>query len=387
MKKLIVLCLLVTSCARTKLIRLDDAMKPTGSKIALSDSLGSESFISTLKKHIEVMKKSKQVSDPMIFGKKKISKSDYIASLEKIFDAKENYLSYIEKNFDVMEVYGRNHWSEVLATGYYEPVIKGSKVKTEEHSAPLYGMPSDLVTVELKRFEDIFKRYDFPAQLSGKLKGQTLVPYFDRKEIDIDKKLEGQNLELAYVDPAEAFFIQIQGSGFVQFDNGEELHIGYAAQNGHPYMAIGKLLHHVISKDEMSTQKIRAYLKTLNKSEQQNLLIKNPSYVFFKKLDGDALTYAGMEVSAGRTIATDNVFFPKGALAFLDIEEPQFDSSESETPASWKRLPRLVFDQDIGGAIRGGDRVDLYFGKGPAAFQKAGVMKRMGKLFYLVPKN
>lgn len=390
MKKIIalypLLTLLITSCARTRLARVEDAMRPAKTNIHLVDSLSAESFLSTLKKHIEVMKRSKQVSDPMIFGKRKIAKSDYLASLEKILEAKENYLDYIKNHFDIMEVYGRSNWSEVLSTGYYEPVIKGSKTKSEEFSTPLYGMPSDLVTVDLKNFETIFKRYDFPAQLSGKLKGQTLIPYFDRKEIDIDKKLEGMNLELAYVDPTEAFFIQIQGSGVVQFANGEELHIGYAAQNGHPYMAIGKLLHHVIPKEEMSTQKIKAYLKTLTKSEQQNLLIKNPSYVFFKKLDSDALTYAGMEVADGRTIATDQTFFPKGALAFLDIEEPEFETSLSEAPISWKRLPRFVFDQDIGGAIRGGDRVDLYFGKGNLAFQKAGVMKRIGKLFYLVPR-
>lgn len=362
-------------------------MRPVTKEIQLEDSLGVESFHKTLKKHIEVMKTSKMIKDPMIFGQRKISKAAYIASLEAISASGADYLNFIKKNFVLMEVYGRENWSEVLTTGYYEPILRGSKTKSETFPAPLYKMPNDLITVDLKKFEDVFRRYDFPAQLSGKLNAQTLVPYFDRKEIDIEKKLEGRNLELAWVDPAEAFFLQIQGSGVVRFENGEELHIGYAAQNGHPYMAIGKLLHHIIPKEEMSTQKIKAHLKTLSPQQQQELLNNNPSYVFFKKLDSDALTYSGVEVSDGRTIATDAVFFPKGALAFLDIEEPQFETMEAETPTSWQRSPRLVFDQDIGGAIRGADRVDLYFGKGDTAFQKAGVMKRMGKLFYLVPRS
>jgi len=389
MKKILVICLLLTSCARTKLNRVEDALRPVKGNMRpiTRDSLGADSFFATLKKHIEVMKQSKLVRDPMVFGKKLISKADYIAALEKIPESKENYLAYINEHFDVMEVYGRNQWGDVLATGYYEPLLNGSRTKTERFSAPLYKAPEDLITVDLKLFESMFKRYDFPAQLTGKLKGKTLVPYFDRKEIDIDKKLEGKNLELAWVDPAEAFFLHIQGSGVVRFENDEELHVGYNAQNGHPYQAIGKLLHHVIPKDEMSTQKIKAYLKTLTKEQQQDLLNKNPSYVFFKKLEGEAITYAGMEVSEGRTIATDNVFFPKGALAYLDIEEPQFENQMAEVPSQWIKVPRLVFDQDTGGAIKGGDRVDLYFGKGDEAFQKAGVMKRMGKLYYLVPKQ
>lgn len=377
----------LTSCARTKLVRVEDAMRPVQNKIQIEDSLGTESFLKTLAIHIDGMKKSRIISDPMTFGNRKISKAVYISSLEKILAQKENYLSYIKENFDLMEVYGRDSWGEILATGYYVPVLSGSRVKSETHPAPLYRMPEDLITVDLRKFESMFKRYDFPAQLSGKLNGQNLIPYFDRKEIDVEKKLEGKNLEMAWVDPAEAFFLHIQGSGIVQFEDGEELKIGYAAQNGHPYFAIGKLLHHLIPKEEMTTQKIKAHLKTLSKTEQQELLTKNPSYVFFKKLESEALTYSGIEVSDGRTIATDHVFFPKGALAFLDIEEPQFESDTAETPKDWKRLPRLVFDQDIGGAIRGGDRVDLYFGKGDMAFQKAGVMKREGKLFYLVPKR
>ena len=136
----------------------------------------------------------------------------------------------------------------------------------------------------------------------------------------------------------------------------------------------------------MSMQRIRSHLKTLPFNEQQTILNKNPSYVFFRKLDGKALTYAGMEVEDGRTIATDLQLFPKGAMAFLDIEEPVFETEAAITPLSWDRKPRLVFDQDTGGAIKGSGRVDLFYGEGDWAAQKAGVMKQKGKLFYLVPR-
>lgn len=137
----------------------------------------------------------------------------------------------------------------------------------------------------------------------------------------------------------------------------------------------------------MSMQSIRAYLQNLDQVAQQEVLDINPSYVFFKELSTLPVTYAGMEVSDGRTIATDKDLMPKGALAFLEIEEPVFETSSSIKPIAWLSRPRLVFDQDTGGAIKGPARVDLYFGRGEEAAQKAGVMRRMGKLFYLVPKG
>jgi membrane-bound lytic murein transglycosylase A len=184
----------------------------------------------------------------------------------------------------------------------------------------------------------------------------------------------------------DAFFIQIQGTGVVEFENGEKTRFGYASQNGFPYIAIGKHLTEHIPMEEMSMQRIKLHLQTLPKEAQQEILNINPSYVFFKKLDGDAVTYAGMEVSDGRTIATDLQLFPKGAMAFLDIDEPVFNTATDIHPASWAKKPRIVFDEDTGGAIRGGGRVDLYFGQGDLAAQKAGVMKQKGRLYYLVPK-
>ncbi|MBY0414543.1 MAG: MltA domain-containing protein, partial [Bdellovibrionales bacterium] len=152
------------------------------------------------------------------------------------------------------------------------------------------------------------------------------------------------------------------------------------------YFPIGRLLTDSIPLESMSMQKIKLHLKTLSKEDQQKILNKNPSYVFFKKLDGGALTFAGMEVQEGRTIATDVHLFPKGAMAFLETEEPTFNSSEDLEAFQWEKKARIVFDQDTGGAIKGSGRVDLYFGQGDIAAQKAGIMKQKGLLYYLVPK-
>lgn len=362
-------------------------MRPAKDSPVLVDSLSSESFFKTLRHHIDVMKKSRMVQDPMIFGTKKIDKDLYIASLEEIFNHPDNWADYISVNFEFFEVYGKDDWAEVMSTGYYEPKVMGSKTRTDIFSQPLYSTPKDLIVVDLKKFASKFPKGEKLPVLAGRLDNKSFVPYFDRKAIDSDQKLKNQNLELAWVEPVDSFFIQIQGSGTVEFQDGERVRYGYAAQNGHPYFALGKSLTDFIPLEEMSMQRIKLHLQTLPHEEQQNILNRNPSYVFFKKLDGGALTYAGMEVSDGRTIATDLHLFPKGAMAFLDIEEPVFDSSTDITPREWKHMPRIVFDQDTGGAIRGGGRVDLYYGAGEEASQKAGVMKQKGKLYYLVPRS
>lgn len=353
----------------------------------LVDSLSRESFFSTLSSHIEVMKKSKLVKDPMIFGPLKISKSEYIRSLEEIFNHEEDWLEWIKQNFDFYEVYGRKEWGEALSTGYYEPIVQGSLKKTEAFPQAVYSAPSDLVTVNLKSFSYKFTKGLEHQILRGRLNGDVVIPYYVRSEIDGDLKLADKKLEIAWMDPIDAFFIQIQGSGVIELSEGGSMRIGYADQNGHPYVPLGKHLTHIIPVEEMSMQRIRSYLETLPREEQQKVMNVNPSYVFFRKLDSLALTYAGMEVSSGRTIATDKDLFPKGALAFLQIEEPFFSTLSSPTPVAWLNKPRLVFDQDTGGAIKGPDRLDLYYGQGDEAAQKAGVMKRLGKLYYLVPKS
>jgi membrane-bound lytic murein transglycosylase A len=355
-KYLLCLPLLFTSCARAPLMQIEDAMRPVKLPPYIQDSLSRESFLIALTKNIAVMKTSTQITDPMIFGRKKIEKNRYIAALEEILKHQDDWVDWINKNFEFYEVYGSEDFGAVTTTGYYQPMVKGSPWKTSTFSQALYMLP-------------------LPN------------PSFDRKDIDVNHKLDDQHIELAWVDPIDAFFIQIQGSAAIEFSNGEILRIGYAGKNGFPYVPIGKFLTSIIPIEQMSMQKIRAHLETLSPQDQQEIFNKNPSYVFFQKIDSDALTSSGIEVCEGRTIATDNKFFPKTALAFLEVKEPEFNSDLDLEPSTWELKPRLVFDQDTGGAIRGGGNIDLYFGAGKHAAQKAGVMKQQGKLYYLVPKS
>lgn len=387
---LISLMIILASCARAPLIERSQNSRKTNSPPVLIDTLDKETFFKTLRSHINIMKSSGIIHDPMQFGERKINKADYIAALENLLLHEEDWLMWINNHFDFYEIYGKEDWSEVLVTGYYEPRVSGSKNKTLIHSQALYATPSDLVTIDLKNFAYKFPKGSKLNVIQGRMVNQNLMPYYPRAEID---KLNGpisDSAALAWVDPIDAFFIQIQGSGTVVFneseDKHEEMRVGYDNQNGYGYTPIGKFLTDHIPMQEMSMQKIRAHLKTLSLPQQQSIMNKNASYVFFKKLEGPALTYGGMEVSNGRTIATDSHLYSKGAMAFLDIEEPVFETVDSHEVLHWEKKPRIVFDQDTGGAIKGGGRVDLFFGSDELSAQKAGVMKQMGKLYYLVPR-
>lgn len=386
---LIVLFVTLMSCARGPLVNKEDNSRLTSNLPVLKDTLSKESFFSTLRSHILVMRASGIVHDPMVFGHRKISKATYLAALERIlsYEDSNDWLKRINDEFDFFEIYGKDNWSEVLVTGYYEPQVKGSRKKDVVYSQALYSTPSDLITIDLKNFAYKFPKGSKLSVMQGRLVNQNLMPYFSRAQIDVENGPVSDRYALAWVEPVDAFFIQIQGSGTVIFENGEKMRVGYDTQNGFGYTPIGKFLTDYIPMEEMSMQRIRSHLKTLSPSEQQQIMNRNASYVFFKTLTGPALTYGGMEVSDGRTIATDYHFYSKGALAFLDIEEPIFENEESTTPVSWQHAPRLVFDQDTGGAIKGGGRVDLFFGSDSSSAQKAGVMKRVGKLYYLVPKE
>ena len=336
------------------------------------------------------------------FGERVISRDQYRRALEALrpeLESWDRFLPFVRANFEFYEVYGGKDYGEVLSTGYYDPVMKGSPRATERFSRPLYRPPGDLVSIDLAAFAErnpglaplqslVAEQKSKNPVWRGRYVPETkrVIPYYERAEIDGEKKpLRGKGLEIVWLDPVDAFFLEIQGSGVVELP-GRSLRVGYAAQNGAPYLPIGKFLTHVIPLEEMSMQRIRAYLAGVSAQERDAVLFKNPSYVFFQPLESQSLTYSGAEVTAGRTIATDKFLFPKGVLGFFSIDEPTFASEGDLNASGWEARPRFVFDQDTGGAIRGGGRVDLYMGQGPAAARKAGVMKRDGKLWGLAPK-
>jgi membrane-bound lytic murein transglycosylase A len=324
----------------------------------LFDSFDVNNFKVSLEKNIELLNTQKK--EFLTFGPHRINTLLYKNELQKLLEVdNEKFYSYLRENYDFLEVYGNDDWGNVFITGYYEPHVTGSRIKTLDYDTPLYRAPEDL---------------------------EKIRPFYTREEIDQLKVLDGQGLELAWLTPLDAFFIQIQGSGVVNFIDGGIKRFGYAGQNGHPYVPIGKFLLDKIKKEEMSMQKIKNYLGSISKDEMHSYLIKNPSYVFFTELSGEAKTASGAEVIPGRTIATDSRFFPKGALAYLEVFEPVYTDIDDTNNLVYQFRPRFVFDHDTGGAIKGGGRVDLYFGSGMYHALKAGGMKERGKLYYLVPK-
>jgi membrane-bound lytic murein transglycosylase A len=304
---------------------------------------------------------------------------DYIQTRPSFQDLKE----FIQSNYRIYRSVGRNGKGEVLYTGYYEPFLNGSLVRSEQYRYPIYTRPRDLITIDLSLFHEKFKGDKIIARLTD----QTVVPYYDRSEIEADGVLEDKAEILAWAeDPVDVFFLQIQGSGKVQLENGDVFNVHYQITNGKPYRSIGKLLidEEKISATDMSMQKIREYLQN-HPDEIDTVLNYNPSYVFFKIEPNGPLGNINVKLTAGRSIALDRRIFPPAALAFIETEKPVID--DAGQIQSWQRFSRFALNQDTGGAIRGPGRADLFWGNGPYAEIAAGHLKHTGKLYFLVLKS
>ncbi|WP_256081905.1 murein transglycosylase A [Massilia sp. YIM B04103] len=264
-----------------------------------------------------------------------------------------------------------------LVTGYYEPLLQGSRKRGGPFQTPLYKAPDDLVTVELASVYPQLKG----MRLRGRLQGKKVVPYATRAEIE---KADFKGKELMWVDDSvEAFFLQVQGSGRVQLgDTQETVRVAYADQNGHPYKSIGKYLVEKgeLTADQASAQGIKAWIAG-HPTRQQELFNANPSYIFFReeKLPDPKVGpkgSLGVPLTPQRSVAVDAAQLPLGAPLFIATTQPN-----SEVP-----LQRLVMAQDTGGAIKGAIRVDYFFGFGPEAAENAGRMKQSGNVWVLLPR-
>ncbi|MCH2534159.1 MAG: MltA domain-containing protein [Bdellovibrionales bacterium] len=400
MKCLVILFLsvFVLSCARSPLKSPEEALRKHKSSLEIQDDLSMESLVEVLKIHVEHLNKNPERI--MSFGPVDIKNSDYAKSLEILIteitsQEQPNLSQIIKEYFQAYEVYGDKRWGDVYVTGYYEPVIEGRLKPESPFLQPLYEYPKDLVIIDLNKYFDSYlstneDSWSRQKTLRGRLFESSngrkyVVPYYDRQEIDELNHLKESAKIIAYVKPADAFFLQIQGSGAIDLGS-KEIQVGYAGQNGHPYVPVGKFLFDIIPKEKMSMQAIYQHLQSLSPEEAQALMNKNPSYVFFQTLDSRPLTFMGTPVVDGRTIATDFRIFPKGALAFLKYPKPLIVEN-GEEEVSYIESSRLVVDQDTGGAIRGPGRVDLFWGRGYEAGEVAGRLKGRGKLYYFVPKQ
>ena len=265
-------------------------------------------------------------------------------------------------------------------TGYYEPVYEASRAPTAEHAAPVLARPDDLVMVDLGRFREALAG----QRIAGNVENGSLVPYPDHKAIN-DGALGSRGHPLAYVDPDDLLFLQIQGSGRLRFEDGSEMRVGYDGQNGHPYFAVGKALIESgeVAREEMSMQAIRNWLAAASPDKARALRETNPSYVFFRPLTVEnpglgPLGSEGVQLTPGRSLAVDRRFHPMGAPVWVEIEGPEGD--EDEPP-----LRQLFIAQDSGGAISGPVRGDIFFGAGDEAGDEAGAFNVMGEMYVLTP--
>ena len=300
-------------------------------------------------------------------------------------------IAYLTDQFDVYSATNQDGTQTGLITGYYEPLLKGSRKQSSQYPHPLYREPADLITVELADVHpDLkFKRVRGKLvssklgqkALDQKANSQKLIPYLTRSEIEVNPSPLAGN-ELVWIDDIiDVFFLQIQGSGLVNLDSGGQVHVGYANQNGHAYQSIGKLLiqRGELNSDQASMQGIKNWARN-NLSQLRDLLNANPSYVFFRELPtglSGPLGAQGVPITAERSMAIDPKYVPLGAPLFLSTTQPN-----SVTP-----LKRLMVAQDTGGAIKGGVRADYFWGAGDDAGAKAGAMKQQGKIWVLLPKN
>ena len=295
---------------------------------------------------------------------------------------KQAIQAYFAEYFNVYSTSNVDGSDTGLITGYYQPLLKGSRSKSNQYPHPLYKQPTDLITVDLGETYPELKNKRVRGKLVNDKDGRNkLVPYPTRAEIETaSSPLVGN--ELVWInDQVEGFFLQVQGSGIVQLDSGENMQVGYADQNGQAYNSIGRVLieRGELSKDQASMQGIKNWA-TRNPAKLQELLNANPSYVFFRELPAGLsgpLGALGVPLTAERSVAIDPRHVPLGAPVFLS----------TTLPNSNKPLKKLMIAQDTGGAIKGGVRADYFWGAGEAAGKQAGSMKQQGKIWVLLPKG
>ena len=352
------------------------------------DDMDRESLVRAVRKSLEYYARIPGRTSWRL-GDRRVTVRDMRESLEAILRIVESGASGAEldrrvrEDFDVWRAAGSGPSGRVLFTGYYEPVLRGSIVRTDRYRYPIYRRPDDAVVVHLGKFREKYRN----ERLVGRVENGELVPYWSREEIDGAGALENRGLEIAwFADPVDLFFLHIQGSGMICTDDGPCFQVSYAQSNGRPYRSIGKLLIDSgrATREDLSMQGIKRYLRE-RPEEIQEILNHNESYVFFRTVEEGPVGSIGVVLTGGRSIATDSALFPRGALAFVKTRRPAIGPGGEIR--SWVPLTRFVLNQDTGGAITGAGRVDLFFGRGREAEIAAGHLKEDGELYFLVLKD
>lgn len=345
---------------------------PSHNAPSLFDDLSRNSLKEAVRSSLTVLR-MKSPAQTLAFGSERVSVATVQDSLKQFYlllDTEENLQAAVLRDFDVYRV-----TSPVLFTGYHEPVLKGSLVRTAQYRYPIYRRPDDMIEIT-------------PVSRAGKkramrrVKGK-LVPYFSRSAIDGTKVLAGKNYEIAWVsDPVALFFLHIQGSGQVELPDGSRIRVSYAGSNGRPYRSIGKLLREQgrLRPGKASAPDIQQYLYAHPK-EREDIFFHNQRYIFFQRSSGNPRGSLGAPLTPGRSIATDPQVYPPGALGFIRTKQPILTPHKKIT---WKDFSRFVLLQDSGAAITGPSRADLFWGSG--AQLEAGYMAQNGELYLLLKK-
>ena len=288
-----------------------------------------------------------------------------------------NARAFFETRFIPHKVGGENGQRTGLVTGYYEPLLEGSLVRTERFRYPIYRRPPNLLTIDLG---DVYPELK-GRPVRGRLQGERVVPYFSRAEIDEASSLLA-GYEIAWVDdPVSLFFLHVQGSGRIRLPDGEILAVGYADQNGHPYVSIGRRLREItgLEPEAINLDSIRRWLEE-HPQALEELLHSNPSYIFFTLRDSTLPGPIGslhVPLTAEHSAAVDRKYIALGLPLWLD----------TNLPDKGPPYRRLLFAQDTGGAIKGPLRVDVFFGQGLEAEKLAGRMRERGRLYVLLPRQ
>ena len=301
-----------------------------------------------------------------VFGTRTVTASEQARALERVLEfladdpAPDLLEAFLLEEFDVVRSVGGGDGT-MLVTGYHEVTIDAALQPSAEYHVPILAPPADL-----SAHSPVAASYPTRAEIqAGGLNGRAGVLAWARNAVDV-------------------FFMEVEGSGTLRLADGRDLSVGYAGTNGRPYRSIARLLidEGHIDREAMSMRALRGWL-TANPDQLSRVLNHNQSYVFFGRRSGPPVGSLGVPLTPGRSIATDPKIFPPGSLAFLLTERPRQTAGGD---VDWSPVSRFVLSQDVGGAIRGPSRVDVFWGRGPDADLAASEMKQPGELYVLVPK-
>lgn len=300
-------------------------------------------------------------------------------ALKYHFKTKKQARAFFEEWFIPVE-FSDEESGPGLFTGYYVPTIKGSLIQSKKFSVPLYQTPSDLIRVDLGSF--------FPElahrKIFGRIVQQKLVPYYTREQINKGAIQDKAKVLVWINSPIDRLFLEIQGSGLIELEDGSMVSIGYDAQNGLPYTAIAAVLikRGVMTRDNASMQAIKHYLLE-NPQQMHEVIDQNKSFIFFRTLAANQVLGAqGVNLTPGYSLAVDRQWIPLGVPLWLNTSKPH-----SKSPELNVMMQRLMIAQDTGGAIRGKIRGDVFWGGGHTATVVAGHMKNAGHYSLLLPRH